>query len=134
MTLSTAWVQPEVFTNLIARPWSVLFVILAVGGFGAVYYFLKQGRELAAFVSSSAFLFGLLGATMTGNYPFWLRSTIDPSFSLSALNTASTSYGLRVALLWWLVGITLAGGYFVNMFRSIRGKVSVTPHGEADIH
>jgi hypothetical protein len=25
---------------------------------------------------------GLLGATMTGNYPYWLRSTIDPSFSL----------------------------------------------------
>ena len=124
------WVQPEVFTNLIVRPWSVLFVLLALGGFAGVYYFLEQGRELAAFVSSSAFLFGLFGATMTGNYPFWLRSTIDPSFSLSAQNTASTSYGLRVALLWWIVGITLAAGYFVNMFRSIRDKISVPPHGE----
>jgi cytochrome d ubiquinol oxidase subunit II len=130
VTLSTLWVQPEVFTNLIARPWSLLFVSLSLGGFGAVYYFLKRGREVAAFVSSCAFLSGLLGATMTGNYPFWLRSTIDPSYSLTALNTASTNYGLRVALLWWLVGITLAGAYFVNMFRSIRDKVSVTPESE----
>ena len=53
VTLSTASVQPEVFTNLIARPWSLVFVILSVGGFGAVYYFLRRGRELAAFLSSS---------------------------------------------------------------------------------
>ena len=133
VTLSTAAVQPVVFANLIARPWSVLFVIVSMGGFGAAYYFLKEGRDLAAFVSSSSFLFGLLGATMTGNYPYWLRSTIDPSFSLSAFNTASASYGLRVAFVWWLLGITLACGYFVNVFRSIRGKVTMTPDVEADI-
>ena len=42
------------------------------------------------------------------------------------------NYGLRVALLWWLVGITPVGGYFVNMFRSIRHKVSVTLDGEGE--
>ncbi len=60
---------------------------------------------------------------MIGNYPFWLRSTIDPSFSLSATDTVSQAYGLRVALLWWLLGITLTVGYFVIVYRSIRGKV-----------
>jgi cytochrome bd ubiquinol oxidase subunit II len=135
VTLFTAMVQHEVFTNLIARPWSSLFVILSLGGFGAVLHFLGQGRELPAFLSSSAFLLGLIGATMIGNYPYWLRSTIDPSFSLSAQNTASAGYGLRVALAWWLVGIALAGGYFVNMFRSIRGKVPATSGDEqASIH
>ena len=28
-----------------------------------------------------------------------------------------------IVLLWFAVGITLAVGYFVNLFRSIRGKV-----------
>jgi cytochrome bd ubiquinol oxidase subunit II len=130
VTVSTALVQREVFTNLVARPWSILFVILSLGGFGAVFYFLKQGRELAAFVSSSIFLFGLLGATMIGNYPFWLRSTIDPTYSLSALNTAAAAHGLRVALVWWTVGIILVGCYFINLFRSIRGKVLA----DADAH
>ena len=60
---------------------------------------------------------------MAGNYPFWLRSTVDPAFGLTAANTAAASYGLQVALLWFAVGITLAVGYFVNLYRSIRGKV-----------
>ena len=133
VTLATAWVQPSIFTNLIARPWSFLFVILSLGGFGAIFHFLRQGRELPAFLSSCLFLFGSLGATMAGIYPLWLRSTIDPSFSLSATNTASAAYGLRVALVWWIVGITLTIGYFVNMFRSIRGKVPTASHGQAGI-
>jgi cytochrome d ubiquinol oxidase subunit II len=125
VTIATAWVQQEVFTNLLARPWSIAFVLPSLGGFWAVFHFLRHGRELAAFLSSSVFLLGLIGATMIGNYPFWLRSTIDPSFSLSAANTVSEGYGLRVALAWWIVGITLACGYFVYLFRSIRGKVEV---------
>jgi cytochrome d ubiquinol oxidase subunit II len=131
VTLATAWVQQEVFTNLFARPWSVAFVLPSIGGFCAVFYFLRHGRDLAAFLSSSAFLLGLIGATMIGNYPYWLRSTIDSSFSLSAANTISADYGLRVALAWWIVGITLACGYFVNLYRSIRGKVEVDQGGDA---
>jgi cytochrome bd ubiquinol oxidase subunit II len=123
VTASTALVQFEVFTNLLARPWSLLFAILSLGGFGAILYYLARGRELAAFLSSSAFLFGLVATTLIGNYPYWLRSTIDPSFSLSAPDTASAGFGLRIALAWWLVGITLAIGYFVNVYRSIRHKV-----------
>jgi cytochrome bd ubiquinol oxidase subunit II len=68
---------------------------------------------------------------MIGNYPYWLRSTVDPSYSLTASNTASATYGLRVALAWWLIGIALATGYFVNLFRSLRGKVA-TRSGEHD--
>ena len=48
-----------------------------------------------AFLSSSAFLLGMLAATLAGQYPFWLRSTLDPSYSLTALNSASDHYGLR---------------------------------------
>ncbi len=123
VTLLTASIQHQILTNLIARPWSIVFVALALGGFALVFHFLRNGRELPAFLSSCAFLFGLVGSTMIGNYPFWLRSTIDNEFSLSATNTAAAGYGLRVALCWWLVGITLAVGYFAYVYRSIRGKV-----------
>ena len=70
-----------------------------------------------------------MAATMVGNYPYWLRSTVDPSFGLTAANTAAASYGLQIALLWFAVGITLATGYFVNLFRSIRGKVGEDANG-----
>jgi len=88
VTLATFRVQPEVFQNLLARPWSAVLVLPTFAGLAGVFYFMRNGRELAAFLSSTAFLVGLVAATMAGNYPFWLRSTIDPSFGLTASNTA----------------------------------------------
>jgi cytochrome d ubiquinol oxidase subunit II len=125
VTVASMAVQGEVFTNLVARPWSVIFVVLSAGGLCGVFYFLKLGRELAAFLSSSAFLLGLMAATMIGNYPYWLRSTLDPAFSLTAGNTVSAAYGMQVALVWWTVGIALAAGYFFYLFRSLRGKIEI---------
>jgi cytochrome d ubiquinol oxidase subunit II len=129
VTLATAWIQPEIFSKPLARPWSIVLVLIMLAGIWGVFRFPDTGQELAAFLSSSAFLLGLMSATMAGNYPFWLRSTLDPSYSLTAANSASASYGLQVALLWFAVGITLATGYFVNLFRSIRGKVAEDANG-----
>jgi cytochrome d ubiquinol oxidase subunit II len=129
VTLATAWIQPTVCTNLFTRPWSLGFVLLMLGGLLGVFRFLKREQELAAFLSSSAFLLGLMAATMAGNYPLWLRSTLDPAHSLTAANTAAESYALQVGLVWWSVGITLAGGYFVYVFHSFRGKVDAGAAG-----
>lgn len=129
VTLATVWIQPEIYKNLLARPWSLGFVLLMLGGFWGGFRFLNQGRELAAFLSSSSFLLGLLGATMAGNYPYWMRSTLDAAHSLTAANTAAEPYGLRAALAWWIIGITLAVGYFAYLFRSMRGKVGAGVEG-----
>jgi cytochrome d ubiquinol oxidase subunit II len=67
----------------------------------------------------------MLAATLAGQYPYWLRSTLDPSYSLTALNSASDHYALRVALTWWPVGIALVAVYFTFLFRWIWGKVDV---------
>jgi cytochrome bd ubiquinol oxidase subunit II len=124
-TAATAWVQPEVVAGLFARPWALLFVALAIAGAWGVFLFPRRDRDLAAFLSSSAFLLGMAAASLAGHYPFWLRSTLNPSFSLTASNTASDSYGLGVALTWWAIGIALVIGYFAFLFRWMRGKVRV---------
>jgi cytochrome d ubiquinol oxidase subunit II len=129
VTLATAWIQWDIFANLLGRPWSVFLVLLMLAGIWGAFKYMNDGRELAAFLSSSAFILGLMAATMVGNYPYWLRSTVDPAYGLTAANTASASYGLRIAMVWFAVGITLATGYFVNLFRSIRGKVSEDADG-----
>src|SRR5262249_2277099 len=122
-TAATAWVRPEVFGGLAARPWAFALVALAIAGAWGAYHYASRGRDLAAFLCSSAFLLGMAASTMAGIYPFWLRSTLDPSYSLTASNAASDRYGLVVALSWWGVGIALVVGYFTYLFRSIRGKV-----------
>ena len=124
-TVATAWIRPEVFAGLFARPWALLFVALALAGAWGVFWFPRCSRELPAFVSSSTFLFGMVTAIFAGNYPYWLRSTIDPSFSLTATNTASASYGMQVALTWWTFGIVLVISYFIFLFCWIRRKVGV---------
>jgi cytochrome d ubiquinol oxidase subunit II len=127
VTLSTLFVQHEVFVNLILRPWSLIFVVVAFGGLWGVFYYQKAQKELAAFLSSSAFLLGLIGSTLAGNYPYWLRSTIEPSFGLTAKNTASSISSLHMALYWWVVGIALTIGYFACLYRSILEKVDASP-------
>jgi cytochrome d ubiquinol oxidase subunit II len=123
VVVATAFICPEFFPNLMARPWSIVLVALSLGGYGALLPLLRRGWELPAFLASCAFLLGLLATAVVGNYPFWLRSTVDPSFSLTATNTAAADYGLRVALAWWLIGISFVIGYFVYLFRCLRGKV-----------
>jgi cytochrome d ubiquinol oxidase subunit II len=129
VTLATARLRPDLFSNLLDRPWSLAFVALMLAGVVGVISSPRRDAELAAFLSSSAFLLGLLGATMAGLYPVWLRSTLDPAYSLTAENSAAATYGLQVALVWWTVGIALAAAYFVHLFRTTRGKVDLRADG-----
>jgi cytochrome d ubiquinol oxidase subunit II len=124
VTEATARIQPTILTNLLLRPWSLGLVVLMLGGFCGVFHFLKRDheRDLAAFLSSSAFVLGLLAATMAGIYPFWLRSTLDEVHSLTAENSAARTHALQVGVGWWTIGILLVGAYFVHLFRSFRGK------------
>jgi cytochrome d ubiquinol oxidase subunit II len=45
--------------------------------------------------------------------------------SLTIYNSKAGDYGLAVGLVWWSIGIALALGYFVYLYRSFRGKVAL---------
>jgi cytochrome bd ubiquinol oxidase subunit II len=126
-TAATAWVQPSVFSNIVGRPWALLFVALSAAGIWGAIRFSRRGQELAAFLSSSGFLLGMVATALAGNYPFWLRSTIQPSYSLTAANSISGRYGMEVALVWLAAGIALTTIYFTYLYRSMRGKVGADP-------
>ncbi len=123
VTLATAGLRWEVFSNLWKHPWSFAFVAIAFGGVGGVLYSLRSNRDLSGFAASCLFLLGLLGASAIGNYPYFLRSTVDPSFDLTAVESASSSMSLKWALGWWTVSLILVCGYFTFLFYWIRNKV-----------
>ena len=129
-TIATARVAPEVLRGLTGRPlvWLASAVFLA----GLVISFVgrRNGRDLMAFLGSSAFLLGLLAATAASTYPTWLRSTLDPAWSLTATNTAAAPTALQTALYWWPFGFVLAIGYFAVLFRLHRGRAQAAEAGE----
>jgi cytochrome d ubiquinol oxidase subunit II len=62
-------------------------------------------------------------------YPRLLPSSSDPARDLTVTNAISGPYTLRVGLVWWAVGMVLAVGYFVVIYRMFRGKVTLDGGG-----
>jgi cytochrome d ubiquinol oxidase subunit II len=91
--------------------------------FAALLYSNARGHEKAAFLSSGTFIAGMLGGAAFALYPDLLPASTNPAHSLTIHNAASGSYALKVGAAWWLVGVALATGYFVYLFRAFRGKV-----------
>lgn len=128
-TAATAMVQPILYPTLLSRPWTWILAIGVVASLVGVFINLRRGAELPAFLSSAVFILSLLAATAAGMYPNMLISTVSPANTLTAQNSHAGELGMRVALIWWLLALALAVGYFAYLFRSFRGKVQLDEHG-----
>jgi len=122
-TAMTVALVPGFVGTLAGRPIAWIASVGFVGALGASWLARRAGRDLAAFVGSGTFLFGILGATAACLYPVMIRSHDDPARSLTAMNASGTHASLATALTWWPVGFVLAIVYVVVLFRLHRGKV-----------
>ncbi|HZO91744.1 MAG TPA: cytochrome d ubiquinol oxidase subunit II [Chthonomonadaceae bacterium] len=128
-TLATSRVQPALYANLLARPWGWLLALLVAASLVVLFLRIRQRNELHAFLASAVFIASLLGATAAGLYPNLLVSTLDSAYNITAFNGAAGTTGLRVGLIWWVLAILLAIGYFIFLFRSFQGKVTAESDG-----
>jgi cytochrome d ubiquinol oxidase subunit II len=128
VTALTLRIQPQVSANLQTWPWGYVFCLLAVAGLAAVPFELRRKNDRNAFLASCAYLLGMLASVIFGVYPMVLpaRQTL---YSLTAHNAKSGAYGLKVGLVWWAIGMSLAAIYFVHVYRLFAGKVSRDGHG-----
>jgi cytochrome d ubiquinol oxidase subunit II len=125
--VATELVRPEIYRQILARPWAWPLALLSFAGLAGA--FVLRGRDLPAFISSCAFLAGTLAATAAGMFPLLLPSTLDPALSITAAGAAAGAHGLRVGLVWWLLGMPLVIGYTAYIFRTtLRGKAAVPEH------
>ena len=131
-TVSITWasfeLQPHLHASYVARPWGYIFPAIAVAGLVGVIVFLKQERR--AFRASCAYVAGMLGSVAFGLYPDVLPASTNPALSLTAHNAKAPDYGLKIGLIWWIIGIILATIYSVTVYRRFAGKVSVSPEEE----
>jgi cytochrome bd ubiquinol oxidase subunit II len=124
VTAVTFRVQHQVLENFSAWPWGLIFPLLAVAGLAGVLFALRRRDEPKAFFGSCAYLTGMLTSVVFGVYPMVLPAR-DPRYSLTVTNAKAGSYGLKVGLIWWAVGMLLAAGYFRYIYRCFAGKVAV---------
>jgi cytochrome d ubiquinol oxidase subunit II len=85
-------------------------------------------NELRAFFASCAYLVGMLTSVVFGVYPMVLPAR-NPMYSLTVATAKAGAYGLKVGLIWWVLGMILAAGYFTYVYRSFAGKVVVEKDG-----
>ncbi len=129
-TWATHALRPDLFSQMASRPLALFAALLGVAGLVAAFLGRRRGHPLVGFLGSSAFLLGILVATVTSSYPVMIRSAVDPALSLTALNAASSAQSLRTGLLWWPFGFVLALGYLALLLYIHRGKVGAPAEGE----
>ncbi len=123
--IATNLVRPQIWVNYSSNPLGFLFIFVALSGAVGIIYFRVKVNDLLAFLSSAAFIAAMGAATAFALYPIVLPASTDPNFSLTIYNTAAGEYGLKIGLVWWTIGITLAIGYFSFLFYFFRGKVNL---------
>jgi cytochrome d ubiquinol oxidase subunit II len=128
--IATDTVNPEVWLALPHRPLGLIFTAMALGGLTLAFSGQVQKRYLRAFLGSGAFILCLLAATAACVYPVMLRSTLDRTLDLTALNSNAGQHGLATGLKWWILGFPIAIGYIILLFRIHRGKASAAAEGE----
>jgi cytochrome d ubiquinol oxidase subunit II len=92
-----------------------------------IKYFNSKGNDWLAFLGSAAYLGAMLIGAAVALFPTLLPA-IDSTNSLTIYNSAAGAYGLGVGIIWWTIGIVIAIGYFVFLFRTFKGKVKLESH------
>jgi cytochrome bd ubiquinol oxidase subunit II len=127
-TPATFWISPELLRSFNERPYGYVLPLVAIAGLIGVVLFNFRDNERAAFLSSGAYIIGMLTSTVFALYPNVLPA-VDPANSLTIHNASASQYGMTVGLIWWSIGMVLAVIYFIVIYRLFSGKVNLEDEG-----
>jgi cytochrome d ubiquinol oxidase subunit II len=125
ITLISFQMLPELFMSFRDRPLGMVFPVLALTGLFGIKWFNRAKQEAMAFGSSCAYLIGMLTSVTFSLYPNVLPSSLNPFQALTIANSKASDHGLKIGLIWWVIGMALASGYTIYTYRSFAGKLSV---------
>lgn len=121
---ATLSIRPELLDNYQRMPLLYAIPALVAASLFGIWAMGRRGNERGAFLCSCGYLASMLVGAAARVYPTLLRSTTDPALNITVYNAHSGEYALGVGLIWWTLGIAIAAGYFVFVYRMFRGKVA----------
>lgn len=127
--IATVLVRPQMIDNYRVYPVGWIIPAIVVVGLVGLHYFRSTAAHHLAFLSGSACLAGMLAGTAFGLYPNLLPSTLDSNYNLTISNSAAQAYGLRVGMIGWVIGIVLTTSYYIYLYYTFRGKVTLEGEG-----
>ena len=116
--------QPHLAQQFSDYPFGFVFPAIAIAGLAGTFWFSRSGRDRNAFLSSCAYLLGMLTSVVFGVYPYVLPANTGTEYSLNIWNAAAPHYGLVVGLWWWIPGMILAGVWNWFAYRRFSGRAS----------
>jgi cytochrome bd ubiquinol oxidase subunit II len=119
----TFTLQPHMIRPFILFPWLIIVPILSLSAVIAIPVLVRRRQDGHAFLASCLSIFLLLSLFLVGTFPNIARSTIDPTASLTLMNSSVSEFAL-----WILVGVSFTGAplsffYFPYIYRVFKGKV-----------
>ena len=111
--------------NFRARPWTVVFPVIALAALALAWRSTRTGRPLLAFAASAGMILSLMAAAASGMYPVLLRSSIDPTYDLTIHNAASAEPTLMVMFVVALIGMPFLLLYTAGVYWFFRGRVEL---------
>lgn len=127
--VATLNIRPQIVDNFRLRVWGWAIPLIVISSLVVMIYSYSAKNDRVAFSASTAYIVAMLGGAAFAMYPYLLPASTDPALSLTIFNSKTGDYSMRVGLIWWLIGMTLALGYFVFLYRFSRGKVSLEDTG-----
>ncbi len=118
-------VRPDFTHNFGAYPLLLALPLVTIGGIAYCRFAHARGNDTGAFLGSAVYVAGILACVAAGLYPTLLPPLAGSAHpGLDIYNAASPAGSLRIALVIYLVGISIVAVYLVNIYRIWAGKTS----------
>ena len=124
-TLYTLVFIPEVTANFRENPIYFVVPVLSFLAVANVPRLVSKKKYMMALVFSSLTMAFLLILVALQLYPTLLISTIDPKYSVTIYNAASSQKSLGIMLTIVVIGAPLLVTYFFFLYRTFNGKVKL---------
>ncbi len=127
-TVATYFTRPDAGQKFISHPLALIFPLITLAGLVGGF-FSRRANDRVAFRSSTLVIVGLMGSAAASIFPDLLTSTLNPAYSLSVYNAASSPHALRAAFIANAIGMVGVIAYSTYIHRKFRGKVRLGRHG-----
>ncbi len=124
-TMATLIYFPHMTQHFKDTPFLFILALLNMLAIANIPREIYHGREFKAFLSSCASIAALLALFAAGIFPNLVSSTINPEYSLTIYNAASSQKTLSTMLTIAIIGMPFVIGYTFIIYWIFRGKVKL---------